>query len=81
MLFRTGTELASARLSVGSHFDPKGLRDAQKELGKFTEEGGGKFKAFAGKAALAFAAIGAGAVIVGKKLIDAGENAGRPTSD
>jgi hypothetical protein len=75
MLFRTGTELASARLSVGSHFDPKGLRDAQKELGKFTEEGGGKFKAFAGKAALAFAAIGAGAVVVGKKLIDAGENA------
>jgi hypothetical protein len=67
--------LASARISIGSSFDPKGLKDAQKELGNFTEEGGGKFKAFAGKAALAFAAIGAGAVIVGKKLIDAGENA------
>jgi hypothetical protein len=65
--------LSLARIGIGTVFDPKGLKDAQKALGDFTEEGGGKFKAFAGKAAIAFAAIGAGAVVVGKKLIDAGE--------
>jgi hypothetical protein len=67
--------LSLARIGIGTVFDPKGLKDAQKALGDFTEEGGGKFKAFAGKAALAFAAIGAGAVVVGAKLINAGEAA------
>lgn len=67
--------MALARIGIGTVFDPKGLNDAQKALGDFTEEGGGKFKAFAGKAAIAFAAIGAGAVVVGAKLIGAGEAA------
>jgi hypothetical protein len=67
--------LASARIGIGSHFDPKGLRDAQKELGKFTGKSGDQFKALAGKAALVFTAVAAGAVVVGKKLIDAGERA------
>ena len=67
--------MSLARIGIGTVFDPKGLNDAQKALGDFTEEGGGKFKAFAGKAAIAFAAIGAGAVVVGAKLIGAGEAA------
>lgn len=67
--------MSLARIGIGTVFDPKGLKDAQKALGDFTDEGGGKFKAFAGKAAIAFAAIGAGAVVVGAKLINAGEQA------
>jgi hypothetical protein len=69
-------ELASAaRIAIGSVFDPKGLRDATKEVGDFAEKGGKGFGDFAKKATIAFAAIGAGAVVIGKKLIDAGEAA------
>jgi hypothetical protein len=66
---------SAARIAIGTVFDPKGLKDAEKGLDDFTQKGSGKFKDFAGKAALAFAAVGAGAVIVGSKLIDAGEKA------
>jgi hypothetical protein len=71
---------SGARIAVGTVFDPKGLRDAEKGFDDFTKKGAGKFGDFAKKAAIAFAAVGAGAVIVGKKLIDAGEKASTSNS-
>jgi phage-related protein len=56
---------SGARISVGTSFDPKGLNDAEKAFGDFTDKSGGKFQALAGKAASVFTAIGAGAVVIG----------------
>jgi hypothetical protein len=66
---------AKRTLTVEVLGDAKGVKGAFGDVEKGTSKLGQDFANLGKKVALAFVAIGAGAVVLGKKLIDAGEKA------